>query len=316
MENEFLSNPVSFVGHCHSPTIVEYKNQLYASWYVYEETENDKAQIVYSLFDKANKKWNKSQYAFPMLKGMSQGNPVLCNFNNTLSLFFVILKRHYWDSAEIFTSQFDDKSSTWSVPRKVNTPEGVMIRHRPMIVSGKAIIPAYDEKKMTTILYSFSNDTAIWTEYSKIPDGGIQGDLVSFNDHECQLYLRASGDNNKIIKTVSADSGKTWEIRRATTLFCPLSGIAAILLKSGNILVAHNHTEQHKRNPISLSLSDSKGVHFDLGIWHVDKSNIELSYPTLFQDSSEIIHLVFTFNRKSIKHISFTEVELRDYLEK
>ena len=255
MENEFLSNPVGFTGHCHSPTVIEHKNQFYASWYVYEEKENEKAQIVYALFDKTNNKWNKAKYAFPILQGRSQGNPVLFSFNNTLYLFFVILKRHYWDSAEIYVGQFDEKSSNWVVPRKVNTPEGVMIRHRPMIINNKAVIPAYDEKIMSSILYSFSSDAAVWLEYSKIPDGGIQGDLISFNDHECQMYLRASGDNNKIIKTVSADSGKTWEIRRATTLYCPLSGIAAILLKSGNILVAHNHTELHKRNPISLSLS-------------------------------------------------------------
>lgn len=316
MENEFLSNPVDFIGHCHSPSFVEHKNQLYTSWYVYEDKENEKAQIVYSHFDKTLNKWCKSKYAFPILQGSSQGNPVLFSFNNSLYLFFVILKRHYWDSAEIFVSQFDEASTLWSVPKKVNTPEGVMIRHRPMIINGKAIIPAYDEKTMSSLLYSMSNDIAIWSEYSKISDGGIQGDLITFNDHECQMYLRATGDHNKVIKTVSADCGKTWEIRRATTLYCPLSGIAAILLKSGNILVAHNHTELHKRNPISLSLSDSKGVHFDLGIWHVDKSNIELSYPTLFQDTSGIIHLTFTFNRKSIKHISFSENELRDLLEK
>jgi len=84
----------------------------------------------------------------------------------------------------------------------------------------------------------------------------------------------------------------------------PLEWIADILLFSGKILLANNHTKKHKRNPISLSVSETKGLDFDLSTWHVDTSVIELSYPTLFQASSGLIHLCFTYNRKMIKHMS------------
>jgi alpha-L-fucosidase len=130
------------------------------------------------------------------------------------------------------------------------------------------------------------------------------------------MYLRSSDDLRKVLKTSSHNSGKQWDMTRSTRLHCPLSGIAAILLSSGKILVANNHTEKHKRNPISLSVSETRGLDFDLGTWHVDISDIELSYPSLFQESSGIIHLSFTYNRKMIKHISFTEDELLKQLSK
>lgn len=315
MKNEFLKNPCGPVVYSHAATITEYEGQLYMSWYVYEDKENEKGQIVYCKYDKATNEWAKSIIAFPSLGGSSQGNPVLFTFNNKLHLFFVILKRHYWNSSEIYSSSFDSKSSSWSIPQKINTPEGIMVRHRPMLIGNQAIIPAYDENTMTTILYSFQNNISIWTEYSRITESCIQGDLFSFNEQECQMYLRSTNESRKILKSVSANAGKQWEATRMTKLHCPLSGIAAIALKSGKILIANNQTELHKRNPISLSLSDSKGLDFDLGTWHVDKTNIELSYPTLFQDSEEVIHLAFTFNRKMIKHISFTEGELISQLE-
>lgn len=314
MKNEFLKNPMGTMSHSHSSSIVEHNGELYIAWYVYEEKENEKGQVVFSKYDNLKQEWGKSDFAFPSLLGTSQGNPVLFSSGNQLHMFFVILKRHYWNSSEIYVSSYDAKLVKWSNPEKVNTPEGMMVRHRPMVLGNHLIVPAYDEHTMSTILYSISAPFSNWSEYSRIPGRSIQGDLISFNHQECQMYLRATDDLRKVMKTVSHDAGKNWDIVRQTKLHCPLSGIAAISLKSGTILLAHNHTENHKRHPLSLSLSDSKGVGFDLGTWHVDTTEIELSYPTLIQDQAGLIHLAFTFNRKMIKHISFTEAELMAHL--
>jgi predicted neuraminidase len=193
---------------------------------------------------------------------------------------------------------------------------GVMVRHRPLVIDNKIMMPAYDEKTMSTVLYKISNDERHWTEYSRIDGKYIQGDLIGMNEKECQIYLRSAEENRKVMKAVSSCAGKTWNVVLETKLHCPLSGVAAIVLSSGNILVSNNNTEEHKRNPISLSISNTKGVNFDLGTWDIDDANIELSYPTLLEDSEGMIHLAYTYNRKMIKHIVTTEEEILEKMSK
>lgn len=314
MKSEFVYNPENFAGHSHAATMAIHNNELYMSWYVYKDKEHENGQIVVTKFNKQKNEWPKANFIFPSLSLSSTGNPVLFSYQGRLNLFFVILKGTYWDTAQIVHSYFDEKTNTWSNPNTVNTEKGIMIRHRPVCFNGYGVVPAYNEKTMETILYKFSDQAHSWEEHSKFSGEYIQGDIVTYNQFEWQMYLRAAGKNSKVMKAMSANSGKSWNVARATNLHCPLSGIAAIKLNSGNILLCNNNTERHKRTPISLSLSNTKGATFDLGTWHVDETDIELSYPTLIQEEDGLIHLAFTFNRKMIKHISMTEEELLEKL--
>ena len=106
---------------------------------------------------------------------------------------------------------------------------------------------------------------------------------------------------------------KSWKPLKESSLFCPLSGVAAIKLNSDDIIVAHNHTPEHKRNPLSISLSIDGGVSFLKDSWNIDAGqNMELSYPSLLQDGRGDIHIAYTYNRKMIKHSVFSIKELKD----
>lgn len=315
MRNQFINNPEGFGGHAHSASITEYNGVLYATWYAYQEKEFEKGQIAFSRFNDSTQTWNNSQFAFPETKNESCGNPVIFSDENGLHLYFVKLMGGYWDTAQIFYSHFNEKDSSWGSPRKVNTGEGVMVRHRPMKLGMSLIHPAYDEKTMKTILFESRQDYTSWKEYSKIDGEYIQGDLIAFNEYEVQLYLRAAGDHTKVIKAMSSNGGKEWPVVRETVLPCPLSGIAAIKLDTGEVLICNNHTEAHKRSPISLNLSESKGVLFEKGPFHLDESMFELSYPSLLQTQDGQIHIVFTYNREKIKYLSFEKEELFKKME-
>jgi len=311
MNNEFIHNPQGFSGHSHASSIEEHNGQIYLSWYAYEEKEHTHGQIVISKFSKEIGDWTKGKFIFPDYDKASCGNPVIFSFAGKLHIFFVVLRGGYWDKAQIYTSTMNDDES-WTNPERVNTEAGIMVRHRPIINQDQATICAYDEKTMSTILYKFSSNLKSWTKFSEFSGEYIQGDILQFSPKEWQMYLRAAGDNTHVMKALSANGGATWEIARDTPLLCPLSGIAAIKLSNDQILVCNNHTEQHKRNPLSLSLSSSKGVSFELGPYHIDKSPIELSYPSLLQDSDGNIHISYTYNRKMIKHILISVEELTE----
>lgn len=309
MKNEFIYNPQGFSGHSHASSIAEHNGEIYVSWYAYEEKEHVNGQIVLAKYDKAAGDWTKGEFIFPELSNSSSGNPVIFSYNGKLNIFFVILKGNYWDKAQIYCSSMDE-SGKWSTPEKVDTEIGVMVRHRPIEIGGDATICAYDEKTMSTILFKFGSDLKTWTKHSEFTGEYIQGDLISFSPREWQMYLRAAGDNNHVMKALSPDGGKTWGFTRETPLLCPLSGIAAIKFDQDKILVCNNHTEEHKRTPLSLFVSDSKGVFFEHGPYHIDKTDIELSYPSLLEDSEGLLHISYTYNRKMIKHIMISKEEI------
>lgn len=313
---EFLYNADGIGSHCHSGSLVEHNGIVYASWYGYEEKEYDKGQICLSSFDPKSGTWSKSKKIFQGLSNSSCGNPVLFSDpeNKSLHLFFVILQRHYWDSAQIYHSSLKDGEVAWSSPEKMNLPMGLMIRHRPIIKSpGVFIIPAYDEKENKSIMYESQYPYNNWAEIGSVSGELIQGDLLKFNDKEWQVMLRPSGDTpHFIFKALSPDGCKNFNTILRTIMPCPLSGLAAIKLQSGHVLVCHNHTENFERTPLTLSIA-RKGENFYNKLLDVDSGPIEISYPTLLQQDNGTIHLLYTYNRKMMKHIIFDKKEMEEY---
>ena len=191
-----------------------------------------------------------------------------------------------------------------------------MIRHRPLISTSGAIVPAYDEVSMTSKIYKFYNDPLNWQIHSELDGHYIQGDILSLNDNEFQLFLRAARDNVNVYRSVSPDKGKTWDFPKNTRLPCPLSGIAAIRDNQREIIFCcYNHTTAHKRTPISLNISFNNGVTFFTTPITLDDTEIELSYPSMLIYEDEL-HITFTHGRRKIKHIRVKIEEIINQIEK
>ena len=91
----------------------------------------------------------------------------------------------------------------------------------------------------------------------------------------------------------------------------PDSGINAIALKSGAIVLAYNNNPWD-RTPLNLAMSEDGGKS-----WPYTKTletrNMEFSYPFMIQDSDGIIHITYTSDgRKFIKHAEFNEAWLKN----
>jgi len=96
----------------------------------------------------------------------------------------------------------------------------------------------------------------------------------------------------------------------ATTLPNPNSGIDGVTLKDGRQLLIYNPTEKNwgDRVPLSLAIStDGKNWKwlFDLEPLrkNTDKEGEEYSYPTVIQAQDNKVHIVFTWNRKTVKYV-------------
>jgi Neuraminidase (sialidase) len=113
---------------------------------------------------------------------------------------------------------------------------------------------------------------------------------------------------NMVMKR-SIDNGKTWSKPEKSEFPNPNSQVCIATLRSGKVIMAFNNT-QKGRSPLSLTISSDRGY-----TWHSPKNlendpEMEYSYPCLLQTPDQIIHLSYTYRRKSIKYCVFDETWL------
>ena len=315
MESEFIYNAHNTGAFCHSASMEEFDGELFVTWYAYPDKEYENGQICITKRDLSTGEWFKSFVPFSQIKNSSCGNPVLYadHEKNELHIFFVVLQRHYWDSAQVFHSVLSENKQSWSSPELVSLPEATMIRHRFLKLSNHILIPAYNEKTHVSYVFKSQHPYNEWDILTTINEELIQGDLIKMNETELQLYLRPAGDSPHFIyKALSPDGGVNFNTILKTTLHCPLSGIAACRLTTGDIIICHNDTEVFKRNPLSLSVLRNGQVKYEK-VRDLEVADMELSYPMMIQGKSRDIHIIYTYNRKLIKYIGIKQSELKTY---
>lgn len=308
MESSFLHNPHGTGNHAHAATLSTDGRTLYAAWYAYPEKEHEDGQLAFATRT-LGQDWKKSS-VLNFNAVSSYGNPVLhMDESGTLWLFFVLIQGSYWHHAVSYIAKSENEGRTWNASRKTGMEPGVMVRHKPFIRSnGDFLLPAYDEESQKTLLMSSRKPDEPWKLIHEFPSEFIQADPVCLGAKELQLYFRPCGEDRLIHRAFSQDDGATWSNPIPTTLPCPLSGIAAAAL-GDLILIAHNHTTKHQRTPMSISWSSDRGMSWQ-GPWHIDESPFEISYPTMTVTGDNTIHLLYTYNRRMIKYLSFTREEL------
>jgi len=82
----------------------------------------------------------------------------------------------------------------------------------------------------------------------------------------------------------------------------PNSGIDAIMLKDGRVVLIYNHTTSG-RTPLNLAIS-TDGEHFRMFHTLEDQPG-EYSYPAIQQGKDGDLHITYTWNRKRIRYVRF-----------
>jgi predicted neuraminidase len=136
------------------------------------------------------------------------------------------------------------------------------------------------------------------------------------------LQLRAFFRDDSAVSIYYSDSdddGLTWTTPKPTSLPNNNAGIEAYTLKSGAVIMAFNNLNgtQRPRSPLTVALSYDNGMtwpyHRDVQIHDDDGPHIgEYSYPSILQtpwsaSDANDIHLVYTYDRETIKYLRFNE---------
>ncbi|MDE3143994.1 MAG: exo-alpha-sialidase [Bacteroidota bacterium] len=299
---------------CHAATLVELpNNKLMAAWFAGPYESSPEVCIWLALYQ--NGQWSPPSIIADGIINDSLRyacwNPVLFrNKKGKLFLFYKVGKspRDWWGMMKYST----DDGKSWSAPKQL--PDGFLgpIKNKPIqLKNGNLLYPSSTESK----------DLQQWKIHVEKSDGNanhwqhisincdsfavIQPSILIHPNNKLQLLCRSK--QNYIVQSWSTDNGKTWQPLSKTNLQNPNSGIDAVTLKNGLQLVVYNPLLSGKdwvngRNKLAVAVSYN-GIDWKNIYILEDLPDGEFSYPAVIQTNNGSVHIVYTYNRKNIKHV-------------
>ncbi len=250
----------------------------------------------------------------------AEGNALLfTDSKGTVWLFFVrkfAEQWNAWSQSKVFMVKSSDSGFTWSPETEITHEPGYMIRNNlTELPDGRLALPFYIEGKVDQSLFWLSGDGFATHEEYRVPvssPGNFQPAFVFTGGSRVLMYARNTVIGSKIWYSDSDDLGKNWTPPARSKFPNPASGIDAIALKSGAIVLAYNHSPLN-RSPLSVAISTDGGSTW-LPRKDIETAKMEYSYPFLYQSPDGVIHLIYTADdRRTIRHVTMTEDWLKSF---
>lgn len=216
----------------------------------------------------------------------------------------------------------EDNGKTWSEPKKLGEDPMIgqvigPVKNKPVqLASGKIINPS-------SLEYIVNGDEQNWKVYFELSDDGgetwrmrgpvndgvnfdaIQPSILTYSDGRIQAISRTK--QNVLSQIWSEDEGETWGEMTALGLPNPNSGTDAVSLADGRQLLIYNHSTKSGRQPkgrniLNLAISDN-GLDWK-PVMTLENVPIEdgYAYPAIIQGSDGLVHITYTYNRRSVKY--------------
>jgi len=304
---------------CHASTIIELKSgNLLAAWFAGKYEKSDDVGIWIST--RQNRVWSQpvevangiqNRSAQEKSKRYPCWNPVLFRSTNGKILLFYKVGPSpdtWWGM--LTTSA--DEGKTWSTPQKL--PEGIIgpIKNKPVLLSnGTILCGASTEDKGWRVHFEWTNDDGItWNKTGPINDGlkigAIQPSILFHPNGLLQALGRSR--QGKIWQAWSSDQGKSWSEMTLGSLPNPNSGTDALTLRDGRHLLVYNHTPKG-RSPLNVAVS-SDGKAWEM-VAVLENEKGEYSYPGVIQSIDGTVHVTYTWQRKTVKHVELNPTLLK-----
>ena len=302
---------------CHAATIVELATgDLLAAWFGGSH-EGAKDVGIYAARSSEDDWDLPRQVVAPLV---SEGdtlpcwNPVLYRgLENRLYLFYKVGRNpREWFGAMV-TSEDDGRS--WSEPAYL--PEGILgpIRNKPIrLEPGVILCGSSTEDPVTDAwrvhLERYTEATDAW-ERIEVPNPTefdvIQPTFLRHGADTLQLLCRSKHD--RVIGSWSYDGGTTWSALDSLPVPNSNSGIDAVTLDGSDFLLVNNPLPRgadwwNGRNVLDVAYS-TDGVDWQPLVDLERHAEGEYSYPAIIQAADGRVHVVYTYDRKTIRHASF-----------
>ena len=299
---------------CHASTIVEVgEGRLLAAWFGGKDEGAADVKIWLSAFD--GKTWTAPAVVAEE-PGFPCWNPVL--FRTQSKIVFLFYKAGpspmTWTG---YLRRSTDDGKTWG--RIEAMPAGLLgpIKNKPIepkpgvLLAGTSV---ESHRAWCAWVERSTDDGKTWWRHGPIavpgkPHGLIQPTLLETSDKRILALCRSRGIG-AICQAESKDGGETWSAAKPIELPNPNSGIDAVRTAKGDFYLVYNHTKLG-RFPLNLARSRDDGKTWQR-VAALEEQFGEFSYPAIIQASDGMLHVVYTYNRRHIKHLTYDPAKLKD----
>ena len=131
----------------------------------------------------------------------------------------------------------------------------------------------------------------------------IQPSILTYENGDMQILCRTI--QNVISESWSEDGGLSWSPMKATELPNPSAGTDAVSLQDGRQLLVYNHSKRGRQEPgrniLNVAISGD-GLAWK-PVMTLENQKGEYSYPAVIQASDGLVHITYTYDRKSVKYV-------------
>ena len=301
---------------CHASTIVETTDGLVAAWFGGTHEKNPDVGIWVSRLTPDG--WSAPVEVANGVESPEKRypcwNPVLFQpWEGPLILFYKVGPdpRKWWGVMK--TS--DDCGRTWSKAGLL--PKGFVgpIKNKPIELQDETILcPTSTEDNGWRVHFEkFWYKTGKWEKIGPINDGkefgAIQPSFLTYfrdNPSRDKMQVLCRSRQGVVTQAWTSDRGRTWSKMTGTSLPNPNAGTDAVTLTNGMQLLVYNHTTRKTtpRGREFLNVAVSKdGKKWQAALVLENTSGAEFSYPAVIQTADDLVHITYTWKRRSVKHV-------------
>jgi predicted neuraminidase len=186
---------------------------------------------------------------------------------------------------------------------------GWMPRVHPLALrDGGLLVPLANENFNLAAMAITRDGGESWTFSRPVPGVGVtQPSVVQLRDGRLVAFFRDATSAHRIHRSDSIDGGLTWSRVTPTALPNPGGGIEALALASGDLAIIYNDKEESPRDRLAVSISTDAGRTWRWTRHLENTPGGRFDYPSIVQGRDRLLHASYSYNLKTIKHVTFNE---------
>ncbi len=253
------------------------------------------------------------------------GNPVPSRMSDgRLQLFFVTVSMGGWAGSSISSIISDDDGLTWGRPQRlISSPLfniSTLVKS-PVVpfADGRIGLPAYHEwiGRFGEFLRIDAGQVIDKRRMSS-GRGAIQPLVLVSDAQDATAFFRQTRSASlakQILVSQTQNAGKSWQIAEDLPIANPNSAVTGLQLKNGVRLLVLNNIEVGRYRLVLLMNDGKPGQWQTIQVLEDDEAlpneqRREFSYPYLISVDGNDAHLVYTWDRKKIRHLYFSDAWL------
>jgi predicted neuraminidase len=321
--------PDSGAPSVHAASLITLKDgAVRAFWFAGSREGAPDVVINTAVFDPQVERWSAPTLVIDRVsaeKGLSRyiaklGNPVPSRMSDgRMQLFFVTVSIGGWAGSSISTIISEDEGQTWGQPQRlISSP---LINLSTLVKSpaipfadGRLGLPAYHEwiGRFGELL-RIEATQVIDKRRMSAGRGAIQPVVFVDGAQDASAFFRQTRSSTQLKQipvSGTKDAGQSWVTTKDLEIPNPNAALAALTLTNGTRLMVLNNIEAG-RYRLVMVLFDAQSSQWKVVQVLEDDESLaqdqrrEFSYPYLVSASGEDAHLVYTWDRKKIRHVYF-----------